>query len=688
MRFIFAVLCAFIAVSAAARPPAAAPSAPPAAAEIHREPIFAPTPDWVEPVPLGTPDPALADRAAQLLLTSPQSRYGTDQIEHYLHLAFLVQNAQALQSLGSIVLPWNPDQSDLIVHKVQIIRGGQTIDLLANGGRFTVLRRENNLESAVLDGMLTAVMQAEGLAVGDILDVSWTIRRHSGALPLRAENFFMVSSAMQIRRFAIRQIWPASLPIRWRGVGAFEHAEVRTSGGTTRLSVDLNDAVAPQPPDQLPARLMIPSWLEVTQYRDWAEIGDMLAAPYRAASQIAPDSPLRAEIARIAAASQDPGVRAMAALRLVEDQVRYFALVMGDGNYLPASAEQTWQRRYADCKGKAVLLVALLQALGIEAEPVVVSTANGEILNDRLPILPMFNHMIVRARINGRSYWLDGTRLGDRSLDDLAFSTLGWGLPIRAGGAALEQLPFGPPSRPLEETIITYDGSHGVAGPVPMRTEFVMRGEIAMGMRLALAQQGRETFLRDMRQSMTSHSEDGLTVSGVDFRDDAESGDFVLILTGERRIAWEPVPGTVPANGPRRMIFEQEVPRMDFESLRPDGPFHDAPITLAVPFRSAMTQIVTLPNGGRGFSADGTNLDRVIAGTRFSRQLVVADGRATARWEATRIAREVSAADARAAHAQSQELERDRIYLRAAPGVIGPTPPVRSVVRAAPAGPS
>jgi len=657
---------------AAAQSPAAAPTpaATQAAAQARREPVVAPPPDWVEPVAIGTPDPALADRAAQLLLSTSQSLYGTDHIDHYIDVAFLVQNVQALQGLGSITIPWNPDLSDLVIHKVQIVRGGQVIDLLAGGRRFTVLRRENNLESAVLDGTLTAVMQADGLAVGDILEVSWTVRRRPGALPLRAENIFFVGAGLPIRHLAIRQIWPASLPVHWRGTGLFEHARTRTTARGTELSVDLNDAVLPQPPAQVPARLTTPSRLEVTQYRDWAEISDMLAAHYREAGQLAPEGPLRTEIARIAATTQEPGARAMAALRLVQDQVRYFALVMGDGNYLPATAEQTWQRRYADCKGKAVLLVSLLQALGIEAEVVAVNAESGDGLDARLPMMPMFNHVIVRARINGRSYWLDGTRSGDRALDDLAFSTLGWGLPIRAGGATLEQIPFGPPSRPLQEINITYDGSHGLTGTVPVRTEYVMRGDTALQMRLGLAAQGRDAFLRAMREQMSHDTPAGFTFGDVDFRDDPESGAFTFIVTGQRMIDWEPVPGTAPAGGPRRMSFDQEAPNLDLGNLRPDGPFHDAPVALPVPVRDLTTEIVILPNGGRGFSIDGTNIERVIAGTRFTRQIAIVDGRVTARWEAIRVAREISASDARASTAQLRQLRDDKVWLRAAPGTI------------------
>jgi transglutaminase-like putative cysteine protease len=102
------------------------------------------------------------------------------------------------------------------------------------------------------------------------------------------------------------------------------------------------------------------------------------------------------------------------ALRLVQDQIRYVFLGMNLGGYTPASAETTWARRFGDCKGKTALLVALLRELGIDAEPALVSTTAGDGLDQRLPTLQLFDHVIVRARIDKTIYWLDGARQGDR----------------------------------------------------------------------------------------------------------------------------------------------------------------------------------------------------------------------------------------------------------------------------------
>ena len=387
------------------------------------EPVIAPVPEWVESVAIPAANPALADRPVQSLLLSGQTRFGAEYHDHFAEYAVRIQTPQGLQGMGNVILPWQPDQGELIVHKVRIIRGGQVIDLLANGQTFTVLRRESNLETAMLDGVLTAVLQPEGLGVGDILNVAFTVRRRPGTFGLRGENLFFAVRGFPVRLLRIRQIWPDGMAMRWRGTGLFDGARTRTTPLGTELLIERQDAEGPEPPAQAPARFLMPAVLEVSAYSGWTEISRAFAPLYVHASQLARISAVKAQIDRIAASSRDPRARAIAALRLVQDDVRYLALAMGEGNLRPATADQTWTRRYGDCKGKTALLLALLRGLGIEAEPVVVNSRMGDGLDERLPQVGAFDHVIVRARIGGTSYWLDGTRTGDRALDDLAGAT-------------------------------------------------------------------------------------------------------------------------------------------------------------------------------------------------------------------------------------------------------------------------
>src|SRR5690606_5868161 len=145
--------------------------------------------------------------------------------------------------------------------------------------------------------------------------------------------------------------------------------------------------------------------------RDWGDVAATMKPLYDRTRQLEADSPLHAEIERIRALSDDPAVQALAALRLVQDQVRYVALMMGEGALTPATADETWRRRFGDCKGKTVLLLALLDGLSIAADPALVSLVEGDGMNERLPSISAFDHVLVRAVIGDDVYWLDGTRV-------------------------------------------------------------------------------------------------------------------------------------------------------------------------------------------------------------------------------------------------------------------------------------
>jgi hypothetical protein len=73
------------------------------------------------------------------------------------------------------------------------------------------------------------------------------------------------------------------------------------------------------------------------------------------------------------------------------------------------------------------MLLALMNELGIKAEPALVSLTRGDDLNDRLPGLAVFDHVFVHTVIGRRDFWLDGTRSGD----EFVFGRLGALIALR-----------------------------------------------------------------------------------------------------------------------------------------------------------------------------------------------------------------------------------------------------------------
>jgi len=588
----------------------------------------------------------------QPLLLLAEGRYLKNGLtEYHLASATLIQTPEGLSALGTVTIPWQPDMADLIVNKVTILRNGKTIDLLAGGQSFTVLRRENNLESAVLDGVLTATLQPEGLSVGDVLTVSFTLRMKPQALAFRPEDLSMLMHGFPIRRVHYRQLWEKGVDLRWTATDAMGKPKVTKTGWGTELLLDRTDAEGPEPPKGAPLRYAHPARLELTGYSDWTDVSRLLAPAFAAAARIGPDSPLKAEIAKIAAESADPKRRAQAALRLVEDKIRYFALAMGDSGYIPAPADQTWNRKFGDCKGKTALLLALLDGLGVEAEPVLVSAAAGDFLGVRLPQVHAFDHVIVRARIDGRSYWLDGTRSGDRDLEALASSPFRWGLPLRPAGAALEPLPLTAPTAPLMRTNVTYDASKGFFTPVPVTGHFDYRGELATALRLALRQVGDEAMKKSFRELLPGKAE-GMNVV---FKPDDEHGGFTVAFEGTAQMSWSGGPGGKPVS----YHFDSETIGWTPDFKRTDAAGPDIPFALPFPAYLESDEAIILPKGGEGFTLVGKSFDRIVAGTRIARTVALSAGKASAHSVFLRLKPEISAAEAKESEAALREINAD-----------------------------
>ena len=90
----------------------------------------------------------------------------------YVGYRVKILHSNALQ-LGNISITWNPATGAPTVHAIKIYRDGESIDVLGKAS-FEILRREDQLEAAKLDGFLTAVLRVPDLRVGDELEVGLT----------------------------------------------------------------------------------------------------------------------------------------------------------------------------------------------------------------------------------------------------------------------------------------------------------------------------------------------------------------------------------------------------------------------------------------------------------------------------------------------------------------------------------
>jgi tetratricopeptide (TPR) repeat protein len=575
-------------------------------------PKTGPVPDWVKAAP---DTPAEKDDLKQLpvivLLNDTQFSFDADGWSEFHHVQIKVQAAGGLQALGTIPFQWSPWSDTLTFHRAAILRDGQTIDVLPKDGAFTVLRREPGLEQAMLTGELTALLQPEGMQVGDVLDLAVSIRHADPLLKGQAGALFTAWDVGPVGRVRLQARWPSALPVRWRESEGLAPPRQTEAGGVTTITFAMDDVRPAVLPAHAPSRFQHGREVEFTSVADWKAVARAMAPLYAKAADLAPRSGVAAQAAAIAAANPDPKARAGAALRLVEGQVRYLAHVEASGGYTPQSADDTWRLRYGDCKAKTVLLLALLHELGVPAAPVLASTTFGDGLDAHLPSMIRFNHVLVRVSLGHKDYWLDGARQGDRDLDDLATPALGWVLPLDTTDGRLVHLVPEPGTQPQMVQTIRYDASGGAAAPVPTQLKTTFRGDAGFMLQGELSAVPPERLDAALKAYWAGlHS--ALTATHVAASWDAAAGEETLTADGTSKL-------DVSDSG----LELQHVELGGAPDIKRDPAASDPDAPYAIPFPNYVEtdESVVLPQGSAPSVeiARRADIDTVIAGVAYRR---------------------------------------------------------------------
>lgn len=592
----------------------------PAAAHAGDVPLYNPAPDWIAAAP---PIDAtnLNDASPIFLRYDQQQRVEDGRVWTYSDNAIRIANSQMLAQAGNIALPWQPDGGDLIIHGVEIIRGDQHIDLLAQGQKFSVLRREEAMEQLEINGILTATLQAEGLRVGDVLHITVSTTNKDPALSGNAQALLpLLTKPMRADFARVRLSWPVGTDLRWKSHREITAKPVVTNGYNV-LEIPLPLEKPEEVPADAPKRYQPLSLLEASTFDSWAQVSSVMAPLYDTKGMIAPGSPLAAEVEKIKAKSSDPKTRAALALQLVQDKTRYLFNGMNGGNYRPQSPADTWRMRYGDCKAKSLLLLALLHELDIDAQPVLASIGLGDLVPQRLPSAAAFNHVLVRAKVGGETLWLDGTKNGDRLIDITDTPDFGTVLPVQASGAGLEKIDLRYPARPDISMSVTLDQRAGLNFPSLYEASVAVHGPAAEMISTGWSQADDEQKRDMVARSVSSVLGDTLIVSKSLEQSKDGSGMVVLHATGIADSGWD------KRNDRYRKTLDQAVGEINFNPDRARTAWRDIPVKLSDPGGQEVNIRVELPPEAKGVTLNGdTSLPETLAGYRLKRQVTLKDG--------------------------------------------------------------
>lgn len=570
--------------------------------------LYADAASWVEPASIESA--TVSDSPASLVMDW-QHRLEDGVVTSYTDTATRIDNPQALMEHGTISLSWLPDKGDLTIHRVEIQRAGKSIDVIGGGAEFDVIRREQGLEQRLLDGQLTATLAVPGLQVGDILRVTHSITIDDQALGDEMQVLqYLWPAPWQVGFARTIVSWPEDEQVFWRAEDHAALGEPVSKNGEKRLEVALPLAEMPDMPYDAPSRFSRAPVLRVGTYADWQELSRTMAPHFAKAAEVEPGSAIAEQARAIMAKTKDPLRRAALATQLVQDEVSYLLNGLDGGNYLPQDADLTWEKRYGDCKAKSVLLHALLSEMGIQSQTVLVSTRGGDAIPELLPVPGNFDHMIVRAVIDGQDYWLDGTSAATRLSNMAAVPPFHYALPLTAEGNDLVPMTQRDQPTPNMVMSVVSDYSAGIDIPALFTLEMKFYGPQGAGFR-KMADEADEDSLRQVGKSFAMRNGGG-AVSSVTLDYDDEEAVGTLVVTGiaDSEFQWKQ----------GRLVVESDMtPNAAFNATRAKPEWREIPVATSGPMRSRMLGELILPKGMDGFVYEGSaKTDAAYANTRVS----------------------------------------------------------------------
>ncbi|HLK35476.1 MAG TPA: transglutaminase domain-containing protein, partial [Polyangiaceae bacterium] len=168
-------------------------------------------------------------------------------------------------------------------------------------------------------------------------------------------------------------------------------------------------------PTNVPDEPLAPTLSEIvptvvlSTFKDWSAFRSWYAEAVHGFTE--PDAQVRELAATLTRGKASKQEKLRALFDFVADDIRYVNYVSGEW-WLPNRPQQLLARREGDCDDKAILLITLLRAAGIDAQEVMVQTrltGQPSILRARGAAAPLFDHGIAFLPGPGGGTYLDAT---------------------------------------------------------------------------------------------------------------------------------------------------------------------------------------------------------------------------------------------------------------------------------------
>jgi tetratricopeptide (TPR) repeat protein/transglutaminase-like putative cysteine protease len=363
------------------------------------------------PAPASTTDPQKADPlsfskdATVIEDLQVKVRFENDGKAVYeTSLRAKIQSESAVRSNGLIAFSYFASNESLDIKYVRVRKPDGTLvetplesvqDLTSDVARSAPMYTDQHEKHVAV----------KGLSVGDTLEyrtVSTVIKPLAPGQFWFSHNFskqiLTLHEVLEInvpKDRAVRVLSPGNSPVvsedGTRRIYTFQSSHLKKDPDPDKWEQALNGDPSPE--------------IQVSSFDTWDEVAAWYGTLQKPSLQVTPE--LRAKAEELTRGKNTDTEKIRALYDYVSTKFRYISISLGQGRYAPHAASEVLANQFGDCKDKHTLLAALLQAVGIDAYPVLISSRMK--IDPATPTPGLFDHVITAVPQKDSFLWLDTT---------------------------------------------------------------------------------------------------------------------------------------------------------------------------------------------------------------------------------------------------------------------------------------
>jgi hypothetical protein len=455
-------------------------------------PDVAPPANWVVPIAY---DPRVkldsVDPSQEMRWIIKDRQINAQNNETFNHEVRQVLTPSGVNNGSHISVDYDPSYELLTFHWVRIWRGTNSFNRL-DPDKIQVNQRGLDAGELLFSAEKTALLLLEDIRMGDIVDYAYSVQGGNPVFAGRFSDEVEMQSSHPIERLTTRLLWPPARRLYVQNHGTDIKYRAVRKGDLTEFTWNLVKVPGLKNEPPLPIWYQPFPRVQLSEFQKWSDVNQLALDLFTNTAPLSPELTRKINEWKRWPAGEE---RVLAALRFVQDEVRYLGIETGASGYKPAAPSTVFDRRFGDCKDKSFLLVTILRALGIEAWPTLVNTRLRQTVLELHPSAEVFDHAIAQVNLDGQSYWLDATANYQRGpLAVRSWPNYGYGLVVRPKTTALTAIAPGPA---LPRTTVTqYIRLGGLNQESELKVVTVAEGRDAEQLRAEFATTTRDEIER------------------------------------------------------------------------------------------------------------------------------------------------------------------------------------------------